>query len=257
MPACRILTPTLLDAPVPGLDRLAETGGWTLNAPPLPAGSQLARTGAVLTALAVRVEAAVKNGDRPVLLGGDCCQPIAVMAGLTRAGVRPMLLWLDAHGDFNTPGTTPSGFIGGMPLAMLVGRGDQALLRALSLTPIPERDVILCDARDLDPGEREALAGSQVRHVRSLAAILEEDLAGRPLHVHLDVDVMSVEDAPAVLYPVPGGPRVAGLVELGRRLSERSVPVSVSMTTWVFDRDADGRTGEACFTALEGLLAKE
>ena len=110
---------------------------------------------------------------------------------------------------------------------------------------------------DLDPGEREAVEGSEVRRVPSLAAILEQELSDRPLHVHLDVDVMSTEDAPAVLYPVAGGPRCSELVELGRKLAARGAPVSVSMTTWVFDRDADGRTAEACTTALEGLLAKE
>ncbi|MEO5820397.1 MAG: arginase family protein, partial [Vicinamibacteraceae bacterium] len=96
MSSCRILTPTLLDRPVPGLDAVADRGGWTLNAPPLPAGDEMTRTGAVLVALATQVESAARSGQRPVTLGGDCCQPIAMMAGLARAGVRPLLLWLDA-----------------------------------------------------------------------------------------------------------------------------------------------------------------
>jgi arginase len=250
----RLITPFFLDRP--SLPHRGLTGDW-LNDVTLHDGPQMQRLSAVHEPLAAEVARTVQAGDRPVSIGGDCCAVIPVMAGLQRAGVAPRLLWLDAHGDFNTPETTPSGFIGGMPLAMLVGRGDQDLLRALSLSPIPERDVILFDARDLDPGEREAVAGSEVRHVRSLAALLEEDLTGRPLHVHIDVDVMSVEDAPAVLYPVPGGPRAVALVELGRRLVARNVPVSVSMTPWVFDRDVDGRTGEACLTVLEGLLVKE
>ena len=129
--SCRILTPTLLDRPVPGLERVAERGGWTLNAPPLPAGDELTRTGVVLMALADLVEGAARNGQRPVALGGDCCQPIAVMAGLARAGIQPLLLWLDAHGDFNTHDTTISGFVGGMPLAMLTGRGRLDLMHAV------------------------------------------------------------------------------------------------------------------------------
>ena len=80
----RILTPTLLDAPVPGLDAVAGRGGWTLNAPPLPDADEMARTAVVLTALARLVEGAARAGERPVALGGDCCQPIAVMAGLSR-----------------------------------------------------------------------------------------------------------------------------------------------------------------------------
>jgi len=250
----RLITPFFLDRP--SLPHRGLPGDW-LNDVTLHDGPLTRRLSAVHEPLAAEVARALAGGDRPVSIAGDCCAVIPVIAGLQRAGLSPRLLWLDAHGDFNTPATTPSGFIGGMPLAMLVGRGEQDLLRALSMSPVPERDVLLCDARDLDPGEREAVEGSEVRHLRSLAAILEEDLEGRPLHVHLDVDVMSVEDAPAVLYPVPGGPRRADLVELGRRLAARTAPVSVSMTTWVFDRDADGRTGEACLAALEGLLGKE
>src|SRR5690242_5252505 len=106
MTSCRILTPTLLDAPVPGRDRLAARGAWTLTAPPLPAGDRMARTGRGLTALSAKVEAAVKKGQQPIALGGDCCQAIAVLAGLASAGVQPTLLWLDAHGDFNTHETT-------------------------------------------------------------------------------------------------------------------------------------------------------
>jgi arginase len=250
----RLITPFFLDRP--SVPHRGLPGNW-LNDVTLHDGPLTKRMSAVHEPLAAEVARTIGAGDRPVSIGGDCCAVIPVIAGLKRAGVAPRLLWLDAHGDFNTAETSPSGFIGGMPLAMLVGRGDQELLRALGMEPVPERDVILCDARDLDPGEREAVEGSEVRHVRSLAAILEDDLSDRPLHVHLDVDVLSLEDAPAVLYPVAGGPRCTELVELGRRLAARKAPMSVSMTTWVFDRDADGRTAEACTTALEGLLAKE
>jgi arginase len=177
-----------------------------------------------------------------------------VITGLQRAGLAPRLLWLDAHGDFNTPATSPSGFLGGMPLAMLVGRGDTALLRALGTRPLAEEDVLLCDARDLDPEEGRALAGSAVRHCRSLEAVTAVPVADRPLHVHLDVDVLSLEDAPAMRYPVPGGPRVSALQALGRQLAVGGAPISVSVTTWDFDRDQDGRTARACLEALGGLL---
>jgi hypothetical protein len=68
----RILTPTLLDQPVAGLDAVAEGGDWTLNAPPLPAGDLLARTGVVLTQLATLVEGGARKGERVLALGGDC-----------------------------------------------------------------------------------------------------------------------------------------------------------------------------------------
>ena len=255
MRTTRILTPTLLDAPVPGLDHLARAGGWTLNAPPLPSGDQLARTGAVLTALAVRVEAAAKAGERPVLLGGDCCQPIAVMAGLGRAGIRPMLLWLDAHGDFNTHETTVSGFVGGMPLAMLTGRGRLDLLHAVGLEPMPDRDVVLSDARNLDPREAELLAASAVRRVPAIDDAIAMLPADRPVYVHVDVDVVNGAELQQTLYPEPGGPSAADVSRALAHLRDTRDVVAVSMTAWSPPLDGDGRAADYCLGLLDTLTA--
>ena len=100
---------------------------------------------------------------KPFAIVGDCCQVIPVMAGLERAGVKPTLVWLDSHGDFNTWDTTPSGFLGGMPLAMLTGRGDQRMMQAVAQTTIADERVILSDGRDLDPGERLLVEQSEIR----------------------------------------------------------------------------------------------
>jgi arginase len=248
-----LVTPFSLDQPAPELLGLASTGAW-VNRAALSDGPTLQRLAGLHESLAAAVQTAVTAGDRPVSIAGDCCAVIPVLTGLQRAGLAPRLLWLDAHGDFNTPATSPSGFLGGMPLAMLVGRGDTTLLRALGTRPLAEEDVLLCDARDLDPEEGRALAASAVRHCRSLEAVMAVPVADRPLHVHLDVDVLSLEDAPAMRYPVPGGPRVSALQALGRQLAAMGAPVSVSVTTWDFDRDPDGRTARACLEALGGLL---
>jgi arginase len=253
----RILTPTLLDAPVPGLDRVAERGGWTLNAPPLPAGDQMARTGAVLTALAALVETAAREGQRPVALGGDCCQPIAVLAGLGRAGVRPVLLWLDAHGDFNTHETTISGFVGGMPLAMLTGHGRQDLVEAAGLEPILERDVLLCDARNLDAAEAVALRASAITHLRSLSEAVAILPADRPVYVHIDVDVVDGRELPQTLYPEPGGPSRADLVRALTHLRDTRDVASVSMTSWSPALDAEGRAADFCLGLLDLLTAPQ
>ncbi len=249
----RLVTPFFLDQPAPAHLGLATADAW-VNHPRLPDVPTLQRLAILHEPLAAAVQATVAAGDRPVSIAGDCCAAIPVLTGLQRAGVAPRLLWLDAHGDFNTPATSPSGFLGGMPLAMLVGRGDTTLLRALGTQPLAEDDVLLCDARDLDPEEGRALAGSRVLHLRSLEAVMAQALTDRPLHIHLDVDFLSLEDAPAMLYPVPGGPRVSALQALGRQLAAASSPVSVSVTTWAFDRDPEGRTARACLQALSGLL---
>lgn len=152
-----LLTPFFLDSSAPLLDRLAKPG-WAVNRPAIGGSNQAARIGAIHTPLAEWARAAAAAGRRSVTIGGDCLQTAAVLAELRRAGMDPVIVWLDAHGDFNTPETSPSGFIGGMPLAMLVGRGDAWLRDNISLPAIAERDIIVSDARDLDPGEAANLA---------------------------------------------------------------------------------------------------
>ncbi|NIS82127.1 MAG: hypothetical protein GTO14_18395 [Anaerolineales bacterium] len=86
--------------------------------------------------LAARVAESVRDGSLTLSIAGDCCTTIGVLAGLQRADVSPLLVWFDAHGDFNTWDTTPSGFLGGMPLAMLAGIGDQTMPEAVGLRSI-------------------------------------------------------------------------------------------------------------------------
>lgn len=251
-----LITPFFLDQPAMGHLRLNRGGAW-VNQPTMAPGPKLIRLGAVHEPLATAVQATIAAGQRPVSIAGDCCAAIPVITGLQRAGLRPRLLWLDAHGDFNTPDTSPSGFLGGMPLAMLVGRGEMSLLQALGTMPLDEADVLLCDARDLDRDEASALAGSKIVHCRTLDALLAHPLTDRPLHVHFDTDFLSLEDAPAMLYPAPGGPKLAELGTLGRHLASSAMPVSVSMTTWNFDADTGRRTERACLEALALLLGGE
>jgi arginase len=158
----------------------------------------------------------------------DCMAPIGVVAGLQRAGLDPDLVWLDAHGDFNTPETTPSGYLGGMPLAMLVGRGDQAMIRSLGIRPLSERRVILVGARDLNPGEATALAASDVRRL-SLAELSAMPLPERPLHVHLDLDVVDPDELPGLLYPARSGPSVEAVATALRHLATRTWIGAVSV----------------------------
>ena len=154
--------------------------------------------------------------------------PLGVLAGLQRAGLDPDLIWIDAHGDFNTWETTPSGYLGGMPLAMLVGRGDQAIVRGLRITPLREERVVLADARDLDPGEAMSLAGSAVRRL-TVAELGNRPLASRPLHIHLDVDVVDPGELPGLLYPAPGGPRLAAVAAALRHLATAPQIATISV----------------------------
>jgi arginase len=248
-----ILTPFFLDEARPALDRLAGPQ-WHANRPTLSARGRQDRMAVVHRCLAGIVAEAVRNGRRPVSVAGDCCAALGVLAGLQRAGVDPVVVWLDAHGDFNTPETTRTGFVGGMPLAFMVGRGDQSMLRAAGGRPVPESDVFLADARDLDPEERVALEGSQVRRVEHVTAIPDLLPSDRPIYVHLDPDVMDPADAPATGYPVPGGPSFDTLCQAGRRLAGTGRVVAASLTAWDLDHDPDGRTERASLDALRAIV---
>jgi len=247
-----LLTPFVIDQGSPGHLRLRTPGTW-INQPTFFDAGKIGRLQAVHAPLAQAVQNSITVGQRPVSVAGDCVAVMPVIAGLQRAGLAPRLLWLDAHGDFNTPETSPSGFIGGMPLAMIVGRGDQSLMEHLRTTPLPEYDVVLFNARDLDPLEREALAASSVKHLKTLEALASEPLGDRPLHIHLDADVINPLDCPAVHYPVSGGPRLAELEAALRRLVRAARPVSISMTTWMVDDDPDGRSQQAAMQLLDTM----
>ncbi len=248
-----ILTPFVLDQHSSELEILAQSS-WTINRPNLPEGSLQQRLSELHRPLVDLVAQAVARGQRPVSIAGDCCTAIGVLAGLQRAGQDPTLIWLDAHGDFNTWETTPSGFLGGMPLAMVVGRGEQTLVNAMGLRPLPEAHVILTDGRDLDPGERQALAGSAVRHYSVPHALLMQPLADRPMYIHFDTDIINPDDAPAMTYRTPSGPSAAELEALFRSLALAGHIVAISMATWNPQRDQDGHSQTVCMALLQALL---
>ncbi len=250
-----ILSPYFIGRPMPGLKSLARAG-WLINEPDMSdAGDDLqARMSALHRPLADFVEATVRDGNRPVSLCGDCCSSIGVLAGLQRAGLSPSLIWLDAHGDFNTPDTSPGGFWGGMPLAILVGRGDQTMARAVDLKPLTEQDVILADARDLDPGEALALASSRIGHVDSIEALLTMPLPVGPLWIHFDTDIVDSAEAPAQNYAVAGGPGATRMAALFERLAQTGQVIAVSLSSWNPELDQDGRTERIFINLLTGLL---
>ncbi len=185
----------------------------------LPAGGGLAYLPAVAAAGAAIYNAgrqAVAEGYRPLFLGGDHSIAAGTIGGVTHnspCGV----LWIDAHGDFNTPETSPSGNLHGMPLAALLGFGAPEMVNLGRPGPkLSAPDVILIGIRDLDPAERQALKKSGVgiytmREIdeRGMASVAKEALRQlqhhHRLHVSLDMDSLDPREAPGVGTPVPGG----------------------------------------------------
>ena len=247
-----ILTPYFLDRHDPALLDLARDG-WTVNETALRGDGEMARTLCVHRPLADRVAEAAEAGRRPVSVAGDCCATIPVMAGLQRAGIHPLFLWLDAHGDFNTWDTTPSGFLGGMPLAMMVGLGEQTMVENVRMDPIPDGDVIMSDGRDLDPGERDLVEASRLRHVPDVLELLRCDLSGRPVYIHFDTDILDPSEAPAMGYPAPGGPPSTDLERVFRHLTEHCDIAALSISTWRSNMDEGGRSRSLCMGLFEIL----
>jgi arginase len=248
-----ILTPFYLDEPLPELEILAVPD-WIINKPLLPDGEKQQRLSALHKPLADFTQQIVLNGKLPVSIAGDCCTTLGMLAGLQRAGCDPTLIWFDAHGDFNTWETTPSGFLGGMPLAMLVGRGEQTMLKAQALSPLAEDRVILTDARDLDPGENQLIEGSDVIHLPDVKSLFNATLPDGPLYIHIDMDIINPANAPAMNYLAAGGPSAEELQTVMKHLRRTEKIAAVSVSTWNPKLDEDGQSRRVCMGILDALI---
>ncbi len=210
---------------------------------------------ALIAGLPRLCDAIAGAGPVPLALLGECTLAPAVTAGLRRAHPDLVLVWIDAHGDLNTPATSPSGFLGGMPFAILLGWCHEPLRVAAGLDPaLPEASAALVGARDLDPGERDAIEGSQLVVADDVAAALAALPAGAPIHLHLDGDVLDPADAPGVDFPAPGGWSGERLVAEVAALAATGRVVGVSVCCGNPRRDPDGRSARAYARALQPLI---
>ncbi len=173
--------------------------------------------------LADKVEAALEASSAPIILGGDHSIATGSVSGLAsfhRKRDRLVgVIWFDAHGDMNTPETSPSGNIHGMPFAAILGHGVKELTHISGFAPkVHPEDCVLIGARSVDPDEAVALKASGIRVVtmreldeRGMSAVMDEAmwLASRRtagFHVTMDMDFVDPDYAPGVGTPVPGGP---------------------------------------------------
>jgi len=167
-----------------------------------------------------------------LVLGGECSETVGVMSGLAEAyGGKPGMLWLDAHGDFNVPETSPSGYIGGMCLALACGMAPGLDLgTGQAPPPLAGERLVHVGSRALDPPEVAAFNSSPAKlfttqQVKKIGAADVAEEAARHLDnrsdwiaCHLDVDVVDPELIPAVNYPTPGGLTMEETAVVIRRL---------------------------------------
>lgn len=145
--------------------------------------------------------------ERPLLLGGSCCGHVGALRELVRRHGRVGVVWIDSHGDLNTPESSPTGNAWGMPLRMLIDAGDVA-----------PADVILLGARNLDPPEADFIEQAGIRQ--------EQGPLPGDVYVALDLDVIRPGDLD-VFMPEPGGPTFG---ELERLLASLPTPIGAGFT---------------------------
>ncbi|MGH3040905.1 MAG: arginase family protein [Gaiellaceae bacterium] len=144
--------------------------------------------------------------EKPLVLGGCCCSHVGAVEGLATRFDRLAVVWFDAHGDLNTPQSSPSGNAWGMPLRMLIDSGT-----------IHPADVVLVGARNLDPPELEFIAASGLR---TGEGELGDALEGADaVYVAFDVDVLDPDDDVVCFMPEPGGYTVVEAAVVLRRIA--------------------------------------
>lgn len=220
---------------------------------------ELARTAAAQRELARLVHDAVRDGEFPLVLAGNCSTAVGTLAA------RPpgtAVVWFDAHADLNTAATTTTGMVDGMALSMVTGREFAGLTASVDgFTPVNESQIVLVGVRDLDPAEEALLGQSPVHRLaadeapaRIGATIRQLGQPVPPVYVHLDLDVLDPAEARANQY---GAPRGMSVSALGKTLAAiaRTAPVfAVAITAYDPWWDKDGRARQAAVAVLKEIL---
>jgi len=222
--------------------------------PEVPAAVELQRG----VAAAVRRASAAER--LPVLFAGNC--NLAALGALGGLGPGTAVLWLDAHGDFNTPETSPSGYFDGMTLAVATGRCFRGAASGFDgLEPLADERIALLGVRDLDPPEERALAASGMIRLTAaelarLAALLAAwAAAGLRLYLHIDLDVLDPKELVANPWAVPGGLSRDELADVLGTVRRALPPAAIGFTAYGPAYDRETRGAGIVAAALERLLA--
>ena len=219
------------------------------------------------------VEDALERGCMPLVLGGDHSIAIGSVAGVSRfyarRGERIGLIWVDAHSDMNTPGTSPSGNVHGMPLAVLTGHGPQQLRSLADRHPaVRPENVSMIGVRKIDPAEREIVISSGVRvftmsevDERGIAPCVEEAIARvgegtAGFHLSYDLDSLDPMIAPGVGTPVAGGLTFREGHLICEKVARSGRLVSLDMVELNPVLDAHNRTAQTAVGLIASALGQ-
>ncbi len=203
--------------------------------------------------LALAVRDSMESGRFPLVLAGNCNSALGTLAGIGSAELG--IVWFDAHGDYNTPATTISGWFEGMPLAIANGQCYPDVWQGIgNRRPIREANTILAGVRDLDPGERDLLERSEVQVIPAerlrasgsemalISPLTVLQSRARAIYLHLDIDALDPADAPGVDYRSPGGMSVDQLVQAIGMIGRRFEIKAAALTSFNPMHDEEDRT---------------
>lgn len=215
--------------------------------------------------LAKEVKKAKDRGRFPVVLSGNCNSGLGTMGGLNRPDLG--VVWFDAHGEFNTPDTTTSGWLDGMPLTMATGRCWKAMLKTIpGFTPIPEQNIILMGARDLDPAEGGLLRESKIQVIHTQSEVLETNLAKlrqaleslknrtSGVYLHIDMDVLDLAGGRANSLHPPGGITPQDMMIYIDAVAEACPVLACGVASYDPALDIDRSALEAGMVAIERII---
>lgn len=213
-------------------------------------------------AVAERVKEVVADGYRPIVVGGDHSVALGSISGVVsskKAGV----IWIDAHGDMNTPETSPSGNTHGMVLSALMGYGDPKLTNLNKDNFLDPKDVVIFGARDLDPGELKFISETGVNVItwEEISTLglegalkrVKELLKVESLHISFDLDSVDPEEAPGVSVPVKGGLKRGEVLEIFSSLEDTYEVTSVDIVELNPLKDREGRSVEIVKSLIDYL----
>ena len=251
----------------------ANDPGWVADDD--PRAKNAGAIAAYLGRLATHIQTGLVQGGadaRLLVLGGDCTSHAGALAGIRRArpGRRIGLAWFDAHGDFNTPETTPSGNVWGMPFALACGRGDPALVAAAEGPSVDELDAALFGGQVLDETESRMLAASGVAQFGSgmlggpagqaAVAAWSAAVAQRidDWYIAFDLDALDEAGGWSVATPEPEGLSLETAVATVRGIATSGAPVIGFGATAAMPRDGVDMavTVEAIVALAEAALAE-
>jgi len=217
--------------------------------------------------LASTVSEIITDGRFPVILGGDHSIAIGTLAGIARHYRNLGVIWYDAHADCNTPNTSPSGNIQGMPLAASIGMGHPYLVEVGGYqNKVMPENVVLIGVRDIDPGEKEFLNENQIKIFTSedvykmgISNVIDKTVSYLSpkcdgIHLSFDLDVIDPQDICGVGTPVDCGIGLDQNLEAMRILSKYNVITSAEFVEVNPLLDQDGRTVIAALSLIQALL---